>query len=302
MEALTRCAALGIILIAAKYFQKQLKLPPIPVRLPAIAILATLVDTYLPATAETDSNTNWIDVCLELIHSYAYLQLIVWASVDLPSKIRWWPRPPKTLTDLSRLTVGAVITLIILDRAANINVVGLVTTSAVLTAVIGLAAQETLKDLFAGIMLRIECPFSEGDYLEVSESCNGWVESLTLLSTRLRDEYGGLITLPNNLIWQNKMRKIPTNGPICRERYVDLDREFPPNEAIDLLTKIAINCDLVLKDPTPQAIVYSYNNNAVTYELEVWHRDPSDVGYDEVRGELLGQLWYALERIGQLIP
>ena len=302
MEALTRCAALGIILIAAKYFQKQLKLPPIPVRLPAIAILATLVNAYLPATAETNSNTNWIDVCLELIRSYAYLQLVVWVSVDLPSKTRWWPRPPKILTDLSRLTVGAVITLIILDRAANINVVGLVTTSAVLTAVIGLAAQETLKDLFAGIMLRIECPFSEGDYLEVSESCNGWVEALTLLSTRLRDEYGGLITLPNNLIWKNKMRKIPTNGPICREIYVDLDREFPPNEAIDLLTKIAINCDLVLKDPTPQAIVYSYNNNAVTYELEVWHRDPSDIGYDEVRGELLGQLWYALERIGQRIP
>ena len=179
---------------------------------------------------------------------------------------------------------------------------GLVTTSAVLTAVIGLAAQEALKDLFAGIMLRIECPFSEGDYLEVSDTCNGWVDALTLLSTHIRDDYGGKITIPNNLVWQHKMRKFATAGPACREIYVDLDREFPPNEATELLTKIAINCNLVLDNPPPQAIVYSYNSHAVTYELEVWQKDPSDVGHDEVRGELLGQLWYALERIGQRIP
>ena len=302
MEPLIRCTVLGIILVTARYFQKKFNLPSIPIRLPAIAIIATLMTTYAPKILETLIDTNWMNAGLDLIRSYAYLQLIAWMGLDLPSKIRWWPRPAKILKDLFKLTVGAVITLIILDRAADINVVGLVTTSAVLTAVIGLAAQEALKDLFAGIMLRIECPFSEGDYLEVNETCNGWVEALTLLSTRIRDDYGGFITLPNNLVWQHKMRKFSGNGPICREIHVDLDREFPPNEATELLTKIAFNCNLILKHPSPQAIVYSYNNHAVTYELEVWHRDPSDAGHDEVRGELLGHLWYALERIGQRIP
>ena len=302
MEPLIRCMILGIILITARYFQKKFNLPSIPLRLPAIAILATLANTYTPKSLDTYIDTNWKNAGLELIRSYAYLQLIVWIGLDLPSKIRWWPRPAKILKDLFKLTVGAIITLIILDRAANINVVGLVTTSAVLTAVIGLAAQEALKDLFAGIMLRIECPFTEGDYLEVSETCNGWVEALTLLSTRIQDDYGASITLPNNLVWQHKMRKFSSNGPICREIYVDLDREFPPNEATKLLAKIASNCNLILKNPSPQAIVYSYNDHGVTYELEIWHRDPSDVGHDEVRGELLGQLWYALERIGQRIP
>jgi len=302
MEPLTRVVALGAILVTAKYFQKKFKLPPVPIRLPTIALLATLINAYLPNAIEASVNSNWKNAGIELTQSYAYLQITVWIGLDLPSKIRWWPKPAKILTDLFKLTAGAVITLIILDRAANINVVGLVTTSAVLTAVIGLAAQEALKDLFAGIMLRIECPFSEGDYLEASDTCNGWVEALTLLSTHMRDEYGGLITLPNNLVWQHKMRKLPPAGPACREIYIDLDREFPPNEATELLTKIAINCNLVLDNPPPQAIVYSYNNHAVTYELEVWQKDPSDVGYDEVRGELLGQLWYALERIGQRIP
>lgn len=302
MEPLIRCTVLGIFMVTARYFQKKFNLPSVPIRLPAIAIAATLINTYAPGILDIFIDENWKNAGLELLRSYTYLQLIVWTGLDLPSKIRWWPRPAKILKDLFKLTVGAVITLIILDRTANINVVGLVTTSAVLTAVIGLAAQEALKDLFAGIMLRIECPFSEGDYLEASETCNGWVEALTLLSTRIRDEYGALITLPNNLVWQHKMRKFPGSGPICREIYVDLDREFPPNEATELLAKIAINCNMILKHPAPQAIVYSYNNHAITYELEIWHRDPSDVGLDEVRGELLGQLWYALERIGQRIP
>ena len=302
MYPLISGAGLGVILIALRYLTKKTGLPQIPTRLPVIAILFWTLNAYLPGSLDTAEYINWRNAGLELIRSYAYLQLIIWTCLELPSKISWWPKPAKILRDLFGLAIGAVVTLVILDRAANINVVGLVTTSAVLTAVIGLAAQEALKDLFAGIMLRVECPFEEGDYLELDNHCNGWVVSLTLLSTRLRDVYGGLITLPNNLVWQQHMRQYSVNGPICRELHIDLDREYPPNEATELLERIADNCDLVLKTPAPQAIVYEYKSHAITYELEVWQEDPTDLGYDEVRGELLGQLWYALERIGQRVP
>ena len=95
MEPLIRCTVLGIILVTARYFQKKFNLPPIPIRLPAIAIIATLVTTYAPKTLDTLIDTNWMNAGLDLIRSYAYLQLIVWMGLDLPSKIRWWPRPAK---------------------------------------------------------------------------------------------------------------------------------------------------------------------------------------------------------------
>ena len=59
---------------------------------------------------------------------------------------------------------------------------------------------------------------------------------------------------------------------------------------------------LVLKDPEPEAFVHAYADHAITYELEVWQEDPTDTGFDILRGQLLSQIWYALERNGRTLP
>ena len=293
---------LTVLLLALWLICRRTKLAPVPLRLPILAILIWLAHVSLPESIETSEYKKWLDLTLRLGESYAALQLVFWLTLELPAPISWWPHPPKILRDLGALTIGAALTLIVLQRAADINVVGLVTTSAILTAVIGLAAQEALKDLFAGIMLRVDSPFEEGDYLELGDDVNGWVVSLTLLSTRLRHVHGALITLPNSMMWQKNMRRFSPKGPIARELHINLDRELPPNQATELLLKVAESCPSVLKNPAPEAIVYAYHDYANTYELEVWQEDPSDLGYDELRGEVLSQIWYALERIDQRVP
>jgi small-conductance mechanosensitive channel len=302
LGVLMTALGLVILLIALWLTCRSTKLAPVPLRLPGLAILIWIVHASLPASIAASENKLWLDLTLHLGQSYAALQLVFWLTLELPAPISWWPHPPKILRDLGALTIGAALTLIVLQRAADINVVGLVTTSAILTAVIGLAAQEALKDLFAGIMLRVDSPFEEGDYLELGDDINGWVVSLTLLSTRLRHVHGALITLPNSMMWQKNMRRFSPKGPIARELHINLDRELPPNQATELLLKVAESCPSVLKNPAPEAIVYAYHDYANTYELEVWQEDPTDLGYDELRGEVLSQIWYALERIDQRVP
>jgi CRP-like cAMP-binding protein len=59
---------------------------------------------------------------------------------------------------------------------------------------------------------------------------------------------------------------------------------------------------LVLRHPEPEAFVFAYADHAITYELEVWQEDPTDSGFDVLRGQLLSQIWYALERVGMTLP
>lgn len=294
-------ALLGLLL-AVRLLCARTRLAPVPLGLPSLAIVISVVHPTLSSAITAESAQPWLMSLLHLGRAYAVLQLVFWLVLELPSPISWWPHPAKILRDLSSLAIGALLTLVVLQQVAKINVVGLVTTSAILTAVIGLAAQEALKDLFAGIMLRVECPFVEGDYLELGDDLNGWVDSLTLLSTRLRHVHGGMITLPNGMIWQKHMRSFRPRGPIARELHLNLDRELPPSRATALLLQVANQSSLVLKEPPPEAIVYAYHDYAITYELEVWQEDPTDLGYDELRGELLSRIWYALERIGQRVP
>ncbi|MEB3308059.1 MAG: mechanosensitive ion channel family protein [Cyanobacteriota bacterium] len=302
LSTLIQAIALIALLVAARLACKRLHLAPIPLGLPILAILISTVHPSLASSLSMESAQPWLKTLLHLGRGYAALQLGFWLLLELPGPISWWPHPPKILRDLSALGLGALLTLVVLQQAAKVNVVGLVTTSAILTAVIGLAAQEALKDLFAGIMLRLDCPFVEGDYLELDDELNGWVDSLTLLSTKLRHVHGALITLPNSMMWQKHMRRFSPRGPIARELHIHLDRELPPGQATELLLQVAEQSSLVLKNPKPEAIVYAYHDYAITYELEVWQEDPTDLGYDELRGELLSRIWYALERIGQRVP
>jgi len=296
--------ALGLeaLLLAVLLLCRRRRLAPVPVWLPSLAILIGLIVASLPSQLVTPHTRPWLETALLLSRSYALLQLVAWAGFELPGFLPWWPRPAKILRDLVLLMIGATITVVVLQQQARVNVVGLVTTSAILTAVIGLAAQETLKDLFAGIMLQVDSPFREGDYLDIDEGINGWVVSLTLMSTRLQHVHGALITLPNSKMWASKIQRYAPKGPIARELRINLDSSLPPDQARGLLLKVAGQNPLVLDQPQPEAFVFAYADHAITYELEVWQEDPTDNGFDLLRGQLLGQLWYALERIGEKLP
>jgi small-conductance mechanosensitive channel/CRP-like cAMP-binding protein len=296
--------ALGLVvlLLGLRLICRRCRIAPIPVQLPALAILLWLIISSLPSALVSPSSRPWLQSTLQLSQGYALLQLITWAGLELPGFLPWWPRPAKILRDLAMLVIAGAITIAVLQQQARINVVGLVTTSAILTAVIGLAAQESLKDLFAGIVLQVDSPFQEGDYIDVGDNVNGRVVSLTLMSTRVRHVHGALITLPNSRIWGTNIRRFSARGPIAREIHLNLATSFPPEKAIQLLLHLARQHPLVLRHPEPEAFVFAYADHAITYELEVWQEDPTDSGFDVLRGQLLSQIWYALERVGMTLP
>lgn len=293
---------LEILLLAVRLLCRKRRLALIPIRLPSVAILVWLIFSTLPAALLSPAIRPWMEAALVLSRSYALLQLIVWATLELPSVLPWWPRPAKILRDLAMLLVAAAITVVVVQEQARINVVGLVTTSAILTAVIGLAAQESLKDFFAGIVLQIDSPFQEGDFITAGEGIEGWVVSLTVMSTRLRHVHGALITMPNSRMWGTEIRRFGPRGPIAREIHLNLALSHPPEQATALLMQVARRHPLVLQEPEPSAFVYSYADHSITYELEVWQEDPTDNGFDVLRGQLLSQIWYALKRDGKTLP
>lgn len=64
---------------------------------------------------------------------------------------------------------------------------------------VGLAAQNTLSDIIAGLILLFENQYLIGDYIEVG-SAKGFVETVTIRHTQIRDEEGRLHMIPNGQI------------------------------------------------------------------------------------------------------
>ena len=82
-------------------------------------------------------------------------------------------------------------------RLAGFDVLPLLTTSAVLTAIIGLALQTTIANLFGGLSLQLDRTLVQGDWIETGRH-SGRIVEIGWRSTQLITRDGDTLFLPNS--------------------------------------------------------------------------------------------------------
>ncbi len=87
----------------------------------------------------------------------------------------------------------------ILKGILGINITPFLATSAILTAVIGLALQGVLGNILAGLSLHFTRSFSRGDWVKIGET-EGIVMETNWRETRILDRASNMIVLPNNAV------------------------------------------------------------------------------------------------------
>ena len=81
----------------------------------------------------------------------------------------------------------------------NYDLGGILTGLGLSTAIIALAAQDTVKDVFSGLSIFWDKPFSIGDWVEIGD-VSGTVENISFRSTKLRTTEDTVITVQNSSI------------------------------------------------------------------------------------------------------
>jgi small-conductance mechanosensitive channel/CRP-like cAMP-binding protein len=301
MTLLLSLLAIGALLGLQRVCRDRNLTPP-PLRMPLIAAIAIPVLTLIVAILEKSKLallSQSLQTAISLLWVYSIIRLLSWTILQLPSELGWWKPTAKILRDLVTLAIATTITLLVIHRDFQVNLVGLAATSAVLTAVIGLAAQETLKNLFAGISLQVDSPFEEGDWIDLGFT-RGVVTSLRLMTTRIHTLEGSLAVIPNSRIAVESLRRFKPGDPVGQIVEVGLDYSLPPRQAIDLLQTIVERNRKVLKEPTPKVWLDTFADSAINYRLLTWQNSTQE--QLQLKSDLLEQIWYALQRIGQSIP
>lgn len=289
-------------LLGLKRVCRSRQINPPPLRLPVIAAVAIPLLTLAVSRLEPGSFTlliRGLRTTIHLLWVYSILRLLSWALLQLPAELGWWKPTAKILRDLFTLAVATTITLVVIHRDFQVNLVGLAATSAVITAVIGLAAQETLKNLFAGISLQVDSPFEQGDWIDLGFT-RGVVTSLRLMTTRILTLEGSLTVIPNSRVAVESLRRFKPGEPVGQLFEIGLDYGLPPRQAIALLEKTVKSNRKVLETPPPKVWVDAFADSSVNYRLLTWQE--SALEQPQLKSDLLEQTWYALHRIGQSIP
>ena len=99
------------------------------------------------------------------------------------------------------IKVAAVpIALLVCAEAAGLSIGSILAAGAVPALAIGLALQDTLKNMFAGVQIVIDQPIRVGDFVEIDKNTRGTVLEIGLRSTKIRSVDNNTIIIPNGII------------------------------------------------------------------------------------------------------
>jgi small-conductance mechanosensitive channel/CRP-like cAMP-binding protein len=207
---------------------------------------------------------------------------------------------PKIIRDLLVIVVYVIVAMWVLSSIGRVKLTGLLTGSAIVTAIIGFALQDLLSNIISGLALQMERPFKAGDWVMFGEQ-EGEILELNWRSTKIKTLHSDLVVVPNNVITKSSVINMSVPTPVHRRKLtIGLRYEAPPNRAKASIMRAVRGVDGVLTHPEPFVLVRSYDDFAITYRVHFFvNRLPQK---ERIEDRVLTRLWYQLKRDGLSIP
>jgi small-conductance mechanosensitive channel/CRP-like cAMP-binding protein len=209
---------------------------------------------------------------------------------------------PRILADIVT-AVGVAVALIIVGQRAGFSVAGLITTSAVLTAVIGFALQDTLGNIMGGLALQLDNSVRVGDWITLGPGQpSGRVTEIRWRYTAIETRTWDTIIIPNGVLTKSQVTVIGrrTHEPSQQRRQIEFFVDFrtPPTEVIHVVERALQGSAIpnVADTPPPQVLFYGVKESTAQYLVRFWIKD---IAIDDPpESDVRVRVWFATRRAG----
>lgn len=133
-----------------------------------------------------------------------------------------------------------VVAALVTTQNLGMNVTGLLASLSIGGLAVGLAAQDTLSNIFGAVALLADKPFRVGDRIQI-DSIDGSVEAIGLRSTRIRNLDGHLVTVPNRTMANANLTNVSKRPNIKTVMNVGVTYDTPAEKierAIQIIEEI----------------------------------------------------------------
>ncbi len=199
------------------------------------------------------------------------------------------------------ITIGYLAWVFVRLRYAGLDLASLVTTSAVITAVLAFSMQDTLGNVLGGIALQADRSIEIGDWIKVDDM-SGRVVDIGWRSTLVETRNWETVAIPNGVLMKTRFTIIGRrrNQPTQWRRWVHfrVGYEQPPSRIIELAERAIAEAEIdgVARIPLPNCVMLELEAGNCHYALRYFLTnieldDPTDT---RVRVHVLA----ALQRAG----
>ena len=164
---------------------------------------------------------------------------------------------------------------------AGVELSSLVATSAVITAVVAFAMQDTLGNILGGVALQLDNSLEIGDWVKVDD-ISGRVVEIQWRFTAVLTRNGEKVVIPNGQLMKSKFAVLADKdlGVEGWRRWIwfDVDYGVAPAQVIEAAERAVKDAEIanVAAAPPPSCVAMEFGSGAVRYALRYWLVDPRD--------------------------
>jgi len=208
--------------------------------------------------------------------------------------------PPPILRDTVVGVAYIAIAFALLSRH-NVDLTGIVATSAVVTAVIGFSLQDTLGNIMGGIALQMERSIAVNDWVRIND-VEGIVREIRWRQTSIETRNSDTVVIPNSQLMKTQVTVLGRHvgGPRAHRILIRFNVDFrtTPTRVIETV-EAALRSEPILNvatDPRPDCILSSFEESYAGYTARYWLTDlmPDEFTNSQVRK----RIFFALQRAG----
>lgn len=153
----------------------------------------------------------------------------------------------------------------------NVQVTPLIATSAAVSVILGLALQDTLGNLFAGISLQIDRAFDIGDWVEVQVGAHrftGQVKEISWRATNLIGWTDEVIIVPNRVLANSQISNYSlSEQPVIRSQVFRMDYHVDREKVRSVLLDSLRDVKDIRQWPEPLVLISEATESWVTFKL-----------------------------------
>lgn len=224
---------------------------------------------------------------------------VLFSSERLRRFVRPWPKIVRDIVQ-GVLYVGAALVSL---RAVGVAPGSLLTTSALLTAVIGLSLQETLGNLFAGLALQTQETIAVGDWVRFGDGPEGVGEIVEVnwRATHFVTVGRVQVVVPNSVLARSTVSNYsrPTTLAGVRTEVV-LPYTVSPERVRALILPALHGLEGIAREPLPSVLVAAFNDYGIAYSVRYCITEYGR--RDVIESAVRQRVFYALKRAGVEIP
>lgn len=170
----------------------------------------------------------------------------------------------------------------------------LFTGSTILGIVVGLALQDTLGNLFAGIALQADQPFQVGDVVTFMNQQRGVVESVSWRGVKIRTFENRVLVVSNTVLGKEMIEVSPRGNLNARLVYFNTLYVHSPSKTLQIVRDAVRQIDNVSQKLRPIVRIRNLGDNGIDWEIKYWADDYTK--HPDTDALIRQRIWYLFNR------